>query len=163
MGNIMAMAKAQTPDTPAEHLHHHGDEPHLLREIVRTHQALMQAFSRGTGMPASRFALMRLLAHSPSGGAGVMDLARQLGVNAAAVTRQVQDMERARLVLRRPDARDGRRHAVVLSAKGIRAFEAVHGRTHELERSLSEVIGPRDMAVAVSVLGRLRQFVEDVH
>ena len=32
-------------------LHHTGDEPHLLREIMRTHQAVLNVFSRQVGMP----------------------------------------------------------------------------------------------------------------
>src|SRR5512137_2005549 len=88
---------------------HTGDEPHLLREIVRAHQVLMAGFSREVGMPASRFALMRVLA---DGDAGVTDLARRLGVNAAAVTRQLQEMEAEGLVRRRADPGDGRRSYV---------------------------------------------------
>ena len=140
-------------------LRHRGDEPHLLREIVRTYQLLLAGISRETGMPASRFTLMRLLAVSESD-LGVMDLARQLGVNAAAVTRQVQELERARLVARRADPRDGRRSYVRLSPKGRALFGKIHERNHELERALSSVLGKREQAVAVAVLGKLRGFLE---
>jgi len=142
-----------------EETHHRGDEPHLLREVVRTYQALMAGFSRETGMPASRFALMRLLAVAESG-IGVMDLARQLGVNPAAVTRQVQELEREGLIRRHADRTDKRRHHVSLSPKGRRRFEAIHGRTHELERSLSSVLGDEEMRRAATVLTKLRAFIE---
>jgi DNA-binding MarR family transcriptional regulator len=145
--------------TASEDLHHRGDEPHLLREIVRAYQVLMSGFSREMGMPASRFALMRLLAVGEAD-VGVMDLARQLGVNAAAVTRQVQELERERLVRRRADTRDGRRSHVRLSPKGRRLFEEIHERTHELERSLSSVLGAEEMRGAAVVLTKLRTFVE---
>lgn len=141
---------------------HQGDELHLLREVVRTHQVLMAAFSRGMGMPASRFALMRLLAVSENG-VGVMDLAAQLGVNAAAVTRQVKELERDGLVRRRPDARDGRRHYVSLSAKGARLFEEMHERSHGLERALASVISTGEMTAAAAVLAKLRDFVGTLH
>ena len=140
-------------------LHHRGDEPHLLREIFRTYQVLMSGFARKTGMPASRFALMRLMALSEED-VGVTDLARRLGINSAAVTRQVQELERERLVTRRADRRDGRRSYIKLSAKGRRQFEEIHERTHELERSLSAVIGDEEMRSAALVLSRLRTFVE---
>jgi DNA-binding MarR family transcriptional regulator len=142
-----------------EVLHHRGDEPHLLREIFRTYQVLMSGFARRTGMPASRFALLRLLALS-EGEVGVTDLARKLGVNSAAVTRQVQELERERLVGRRADSRDGRRSYVRLSAKGRKQFEEIHERTHALERSLSSVIGDEEMKGAALVLSKLRAFVE---
>lgn len=138
---------------------HRGDEPHLLREIVRTHQVLMAGVSRETGMPASRFALMRLLAVADAD-VGVMDLARRLGVNAAAVTRQVQELERERLVSRRADPTDGRRSCVKLSPKGLRLFEEVHERSHALEKSLSSVLSAEEMANATLVLTKLRSFVE---
>jgi DNA-binding MarR family transcriptional regulator len=140
-------------------LHHRGDEPHLLREVLRTYQVLMSGFARQTGMPASRFALMRLLAVSEKN-TGITDLARHLGINPAAVTRQVQDMEGEGLVRRLADSKDGRRSHIRLSPKGKRLFEEIHARTHELERALSSVLGVEEMRSAAIVLMKLRTFVE---
>ncbi len=137
-------------------------EPLLLREVMRTHQVLMNGFSREVGMPASRVALMRLLASALPDDVGIMDLARRLGINAAAVTRQLQEMESERLVLRRPDARDGRRCNVKLSAKGLKLFQTIQNRSHELERSLASAIGPGEMTAAADVLARLRRFIEEL-
>ena len=147
--------------TRFEKTHHRGDEPHLLREVFRTYQVLMTGFSRATGMPASRFALMRLLAVTDTN-VGVMDLARQLGVNAAAVTRQVQELEHERLVSRRADPKDSRRAYIRLSSKGRRLFEKIHERNHELERSLLSVLTAEEMASAAMILTKLRTFVEDL-
>jgi DNA-binding MarR family transcriptional regulator len=143
-------------------VHHRGDEPHLIREVIRTYQVLMAGFSREIGMPASRLALMRLLAFADAD-VGVMDLARQLGVNAAAVTRQVQEMEAERLIRRHPDPKDGRRSYVRLSPRGRTLFEGIHDRSHALERSLSSVIGVEEIAAATTVLVKLRTFVEGLH
>ena len=138
---------------------HRGNEPHLLREVIRTYQVLMAGFSREIGMPASRLAVLRILAIT-DGGAGIMDLARSLGINAAAVTRQVQDLERDRLIQRRSDPKDGRRTRLRLSPKGQRLFEEIHERSHVLERSLSAAISADEMAAAAAVLAKLRAFVE---
>jgi DNA-binding MarR family transcriptional regulator len=138
---------------------HRGDEPHLLREILRTYQVLMAGLSRKTGMPGSRFALMRSIAVS-EGEAGVMDLARQLGINASAVTRQIKEMEQESLVVRRSDPRDRRRISVRLSPKGRKVFSEIHQRNHELERALSSILKEEEIAVAVRVLTRLRGFIE---
>ena len=148
--------------THLENLRHRGDEPHLLREVFRAYQALMAVFSRRMGIPASRFALMRLLAITESQ-VGVMDLARRLGVNAAAVTRQVKELERERLVLRRADPKDGRRSYINLSRKGQRLFEEIHERAHELEGALSSALGVEEMRGAAIVLTKLRSFVEGLH
>lgn len=138
---------------------HRGDEAHLLREIIRTYQVLMAAFSREVGVPASRLMLLRLLALS-EGDYGVMDLARKLGINAAAITRQVKELEREQLVLRRPDPKDGRRSYVSLSPKGLLLFEELHARSHELEQSLSSAISVEEMIAAAKVLVKLRTFIE---
>jgi len=140
-------------------LPHEGDEPHLLRELLKTYQVLMSGFARATGMPAARFVLMRLLASSGAE-VGVTDLARRLEVNAGAVTRQVQELEREGLVCRRADPKDARRSYLSLSAKGERVFKAIHERTHELEGSLASVLGADEMRTAATVLVKLRAIVE---
>jgi DNA-binding MarR family transcriptional regulator len=145
-----------------EALPHQGDESHLVREILRTYQVLISVFARETGLPASRFALMRLLANSERG-LGIIDLARQLEINAAAVTRQVQDLEAQSLVRRRADGRDGRRSYVSLSPKGVRLFKQAHDRTHEFERSLSAGVSADEMQSAAKVLAKLRAFVESLN
>lgn len=157
LATIKGMTSSRT--SAFDETHHRGDEPHLLREVLRTYQVLMAGFSRQTGMPASRFMLMRLVALA-EGDVGVMDLARQLGVNASAVTRQVQELEQDQLLRRSADARDGRRRYVRLSPKGRKVFEAIHERTHELERSLASVIGAEELRGAAIVLAKLRAFVE---
>lgn len=143
-----------------EGLQHRGDEPHLLREVFRTYQVLISGFARQTGMPASRFALMRVLALSESD-IGLVELARRLGINPAAVTRQVQELEAEQLVKRRADAKDGRRSYVALSPKGRKLFAEIHERSHELERSLSSALGKEEMAAAATTLANLRKFLEE--
>jgi DNA-binding MarR family transcriptional regulator len=138
-----------------------NERPHLVAEIVRIHQLLMAGFPRETGIPASQFAVMRLLAIADDG-RGTMELARMLGVNAAAVTRQLQALERDGLVRRRADARDGRRSYVQLSAQGVDRFEKIHARAHDLERHLSSAVGPRDLATATRTLARIRARLESL-
>lgn len=139
---------------------HRGDESHLLREVMRTHQALLAGFSREVGIPASRLALMRLLA-TAGRDTGVMELARLLGVNAATITRQVQEMEAEGLIRRRADPRDARRSRLKLSSKGLRVFADLHARSHELERALSARVSAPEIEAAVKVLSQLRECLEE--
>ena len=141
-------------------LHHTGDEPHLLREIMRAHQAVLNVFSRKVGMPASQLTLMRLLAICHPEPMGIMEIARQLGINAAAVSRQVKAMESERLVARCADARDGRRSHVRLTAEGLKIFQELHERAHAFERALSTSVSAKDMAAAVRVLVHVRTALE---
>lgn len=139
---------------------HPGKENHLIREIMITSQALLNVFSREVGMTSGRLALLRLLAVSDPDGVGIMELARLLGVNAAAVTRQVKGMEKDDLVERSADDRDGRRSYVRLTDKGRRLFGLVHDRAHEFEKALCGTAGEEDIAVAVSVLAKVRGAIE---
>ncbi|MDA8308634.1 MAG: MarR family transcriptional regulator [Deltaproteobacteria bacterium] len=139
---------------------HPGKENHLIREIMITSQALLNVFSREVGMTSGRLALLRLLAVSNPDGVGIMELARLLGVNAAAVTRQVKGMEKDDLVERSADHRDGRRSYVRLTDKGRRLFGLVHDRAHEFEKALCGTAGEEDIAVAVSVLAKVRGAIE---
>jgi len=120
----------------------------------------MNGFTREVGMPSSRLALMRILANPLSDAVGIMDLSRRLGVNAAAITRQVKEMENEGLLMRRPDARDGRRSYVKLSAKGLKMFKNIHNRSLDLQRMLALHINSKEMKAATNVLGRLRRVIE---
>jgi DNA-binding MarR family transcriptional regulator len=157
----MILAMISSMEKLGDTLQHRGDELHLLREVVRTHQAMMTAFSRNLGMPASQFALMRVLGTAEKD-FGVMDIAAQLGVNAAAVTRLVQDMESEGLVRRKPDARDGRRNYVSLSAKGTKLFRELHDRSHALERELVALIGADEMKSAAAALSKVREYLRSL-
>ncbi|MBI1751214.1 MAG: MarR family transcriptional regulator [Acidobacteria bacterium] len=141
-----------------EGLSHSGGESHLLREIVRTQQVLMATFSREVGLPMARLGLMRLLAVSDRD-LGVMDLARLLNINAAAVTRQVRELEREGLATRSTDARDGRRSHITLSKKGAILFSKFHNRSHQLEAALARQLNPDELAATIRVLGQLREFL----
>jgi DNA-binding MarR family transcriptional regulator len=145
----------QDPASPA--LVHKGSETHLLKEIMLIHQGIINVFTRKVGMPGARFHLLRQLAISDGEDLGPMDLARRLGVNAAAVTRQLKEMEAQGLVERRGDSRDARRSYVRLSDKGREMFRTLHERAHGFEQSLNRSISDVDMATAVRVLSEVRQ------
>ncbi len=138
----------------------HGDEPHLLRDLYRTSQALFNNLSRIVGISASKLALLRLLAIDLPQGAGTMELARRLGVNAAAVSRLIKEMEEQKWFRCRPDPSDRRRSQVSLSAKGQRLFLQIHERVHEFESSMQQKLTPQDIETAIKVLSEIRDTVE---
>jgi DNA-binding MarR family transcriptional regulator len=125
---------------------------------MRTHQAIVTVFARLVGMPASRLGLMRLIAAS-EGRLGTNELARRLGVNPAAVTRQLQELEADGLLRRTPDPKDGRRSSVALTPNGLTAFRTVHERGHAFERALETELSEKAVGTAVRVLDRLRRKV----
>ena len=143
-----------------EILEHKGDELHLLRGLYRTQQAMLSVIPRIIGISSSRLALLRLLAVEKSKEAGVMEIARRLGINAAAVTRLVREMEEQGWVKRRSDLHDGRRHYVSLTTKGRQAFRKIHERMHAFERLLGETLDTQDVQATVRVLAALRDALE---
>jgi DNA-binding MarR family transcriptional regulator len=144
-------------------LKHKGGEPHLIFEIMRTHHALMNVFSRKVGMPFSRLALLRVLALAFPVEIGILEIARRLNINGAAVTRQIRDMDELGLIARAPDERDGRRCNVKLTAKGRKLFEQIHERQHELEKYFaSGELTLEEIQTAAKVLIRLRSALEKI-
>ncbi len=142
-------------------LHDSGEQPRFLHEIMRTHYVLLSSATRVVGMPPAKLALLRLLAISYPDKIGIMELAKLLEINAAAVTRQVKEAEAERLVIRIPDSRDGRRNYVKLSSEGVRIFTLLHKRAHDFEALLYREIGPRDLEKATRALSKVRIAVEN--
>ena len=141
-------------------LEHSGDESHLILEILNTSKALLSAFSHGTGIPVSQMVFMRILAGVGHEGVGVLDIARMMGVNGAAVTRKVKQMEQRGLVLRRSDRHDGRKSYIRLSAKGRRQFQEVHQRLHAFEDFLGTSLGKEEIETTKRVLSHLRTVLD---
>ncbi len=159
MINYLGMDEQSAALRP-EDLGHHGHESHFLRELVRASQVVLSAFAREVGMPGARLAVLRAVAVAEGEPLGTMEIARRLGVDSAAVTRQLQAMEADGLVRREPDGRDARRSGAVLTEAGREAFLAVHARAHEFEAKLADAVGAEAMAAAALVLGRVRGAVE---
>ncbi len=141
-------------------LEHRGGEPHLLKELYLTNQSLLINLPRIVGTSVSRLALLRLLAIELVGETGTMEIARRLGVNPAAVTRTLNEMEEQKWVRRGPDPKDGRHRLVRLTQKGHREFHRIHERMHELESSIGERLGTQEVESAVKVLVEIRTVVE---
>jgi DNA-binding MarR family transcriptional regulator len=145
-------------------LHHKGGEPHLIFEIMRTHRALTNLFSRMMGIPFSRLTIMRVLALAYPKETGILELARRLNINGAAVTRQIREMEQLGLVASTPDDHDGRRRHIKLSAKGRKLFQQIHKMHHEFEKSFSQGdLKPEEIRTAAKVISVLRSTLEKIY
>jgi DNA-binding MarR family transcriptional regulator len=136
---------------------HTGGETHILKEIFRAHHALLMVFTRKVGIPASRMAVVRMIAVAHPEALGVMDIARRLGINAAAVTRQVSELEGEGLVIRKTDLSDSRKSLIKLSPKGLRIARKYHERMHEFERELVGHMQQGEIETAVRVLSQIQE------
>jgi DNA-binding MarR family transcriptional regulator len=145
---------------PVPGLRHRNGDTHLIREVMLTHQALVNVISRRVGVAPSRLALLRLFAVRNHESLGVMKIARLMGVNVAAISRQVKDLETLGYVRRSDDLRDHRRTSLQLTAEGQKAFEEVHERAHLLETALMSGATTAEIEIAAKILGLLRSVAD---
>ncbi len=136
--------------------HREDDASRFLKELIHTYQSLRNAFGRAVGINSSRLSVMHVLHDSQPQGIGVLDMARSLNVNAAAVTRQLKEMEVEDLIKRTADPRDRRRSFVRLTPKGRRLLMQMHVRGHEFERELVAGIPQDHITIALRVLEQTR-------
>jgi DNA-binding MarR family transcriptional regulator len=79
-------------------------------------------------------------------GASQVELVAELDLDKSKVMRVVDELEAAGLVERRPDPADRRRHALVVTAAGRTAREAVAGELDRIERELFDRLPDADRA-----------------
>lgn len=88
--------------------------------------------------------------------AGPTELARELGVTAAAMTTRVDHMQRRGYVRRGIDRDDRRRHVVTLSARGRQLAEQIMAAQFAAER---EIVGALSEAQQDQLTGLLRRLM----
>lgn len=129
---------------------------HLLREVIVTYRLFLRRLAADVGVTVAQLEVLRQLALT-GGRSTTSALARELGVDPAAVTRLVADLETLELVTRERDARDGRRRPVVLTERGRRETVTLHELLHEREGGLADALDDADLETAVRVLQTVRR------
>ena len=132
-----------------------GHYLHLLREVLLTYRELLRQLTAETGLSGAQFEALRELALA-NGRSTVSALARELGVDPAAVSRLVAGLEQLGLVSRVSDDRDGRRRPVVLTKDGNRLMVTFHTEAHRRESALTAALDPQSIETTMQVLHALR-------
>jgi len=132
---------------------------HLFREVMLSYRAFVRRLSAKTGVSGAQFELLRALALA-DGRSTTSELARELDVDPAAVTRLVAGLQELGLVEREDDARDRRRRPVVLTASGRDFMVKLHGELHAREDALGMQIDPAAVETAAQVLRSIRSVLE---
>jgi DNA-binding MarR family transcriptional regulator len=140
--------------------HHADGGPYLLRELMRTFPVLVQSLAREAGLPPALLALVRQLALASDAPVGVLELARRLGNDPAAVSRQVKQLVERGLARKLSAPADKRLEPVVLTAKGRKLATEAHGRGHALEARLTAALGTTQVKQAALALTSLRELLE---
>ncbi|WEF25178.1 MarR family transcriptional regulator [Paracoccus sp. S3-43] len=120
---------------------------HLMRLLRRSYDAQAEA----VGLTLSR--ARALTALSRINGATQAELAAALDIEAPTLKRQLDALEHAGFVERRPAQGDGRKNALFLTARG--QDNGIVDFTRRMRAELVADIPDRDLAVAQSVLDRI--------
>jgi DNA-binding MarR family transcriptional regulator len=136
-----------------------GHYLHLFREVMLAYRAFLRRMSAQTGVSGAQFELLRQMALA-GGRSTTSQLARELDVDPAAVTRLVAGLEELGLVGRVDDARDRRRRPVVLSPAGRDFMVRLHAELHAREGALAAQLDSTDLETATEVLRTIRGVLE---
>jgi DNA-binding MarR family transcriptional regulator len=132
---------------------------HLLREVLLTYRQLLRQLTAETGLSGAQFEVMRELALA-NGRSTVSELARDLGVDRAAISRLVASLQELGHLSRESDERDRRRQPVVLTEEGRRLMLAFHEEVHQHEAALAGALDPQSVDTAMQVLRTLREALD---
>jgi len=124
---------------------------------VRVHERLLQA--AGVRLDRAGSALLYKLS-AASEPPRVTDLAELLGVDAPTVTRKVQQLERAGLVVRHTDPEDRRATRIGLTAAGRRNLDKVRKARREWLDHLLDGWDGADLTTFAALLGRFSAALE---
>jgi DNA-binding MarR family transcriptional regulator len=136
-----------------------GHSLHLMREVLLTYRLFLRRISDSTGVSGAQFELLRQMALA-GGRTTTSALARELGVDPAAVTRLVAGLEKLGLVTREDDERDGRRRPVVLTPSGREFMVRLHAELHEREAALVAHLDESSVQTTMQVLHTVREVLD---
>lgn len=132
----------------------------LLRQIRATYFDLIGAFGRRVGIRQARLELLAHVRHADE--VSQAELQQRLGVDGAAITRTLKNLETEGLVTRRSDPRDNRFTLVALTERGRRLVEGVIARRAPFEALVTDGLSPDELAVFRRCLERMRANVRDL-
>ena len=126
----------------------------LLQQITRTYFELLPTFERHMGLTRARWHLLKLLFSEEQ--LSQTALQQRAGVDGAAVTRQMKQLEEAGVVARRVDPSDNRVTLVSLTPEGRQLVAGLMERRATFEAQTLAGIDPEEIAIMQRGLSRIR-------
>lgn len=130
----------------------------ILHHLSHTYHEIAAAFERHMGMSRARWAVLNRL--SREGSVTQARLAQVLDVDAAAITRQVKQLEAEALVTRWAAPEDNRFTMVALTAEGHTFIDTQRARRDEFERIVTTGIDADDLDQMRTCLLHIRRNLE---
>ena len=130
-----------------------------LRPVLLQLSRYLRREAHAEGITGGQAALLAQIRTYPE--LGVRDLAAREGVSAPAMTRYLDRMEKAGLVVRTRSADDARRIRLALTPKGVRALRSVRRRRTAWLAERLEGLSPVELAAIDEAIAPLLRLVED--
>jgi DNA-binding MarR family transcriptional regulator len=127
-----------------------------LRPVLLMLNRHLRREAHAEGITGGQAALLAQIRHHPD--LGVRELAAREGISAPSMTRYLDRLERAGLIVRTRSLEDARRVRLALTPKGVRVLRSVRRRrTAWLAEGLQGLSAAEQRAVAAAIepLGRL--------
>jgi DNA-binding MarR family transcriptional regulator len=130
-----------------------------LRPVLLQINRHLRREAHAEGITGGQAALLAQIRACPE--LGVRDLAAREGVSAPAMTRYLDRMENAGLVVRTRSVEDARRIRLALTPKGVRALRSVRRRRTAWLASRLERLSPEELAAIDRAIEPLSRLLED--
>jgi DNA-binding MarR family transcriptional regulator len=130
-----------------------------LRPVLLQLNRHLRREAHAEGITGGQAALLAQVRANPE--LGVRELAAREGVSAPSMTRYLDRMERAGLVVRMRAPDDARRIRLALTPKGVRALRSVRRRRTAWLSERLEGLSPSELAAVDRALEPLLRLVED--
>lgn len=126
----------------------------LLQQITRTYYEMLPTFEQHMGMTRARWHLLKQLFSEEQ--LSQAALQQRAGVDGAAVTRQMKQLEEAGIVSRWIDPRDNRFMLVALTREGRQLVARLIERGAALEAQVMAGLDPSEIAIMQRGLRQIR-------
>lgn len=135
----------------------------LLVQLTRQFQNELFERLRDAGLEDARVSHTHVTAYIRAEGTRLGELAAMARMTPAAMSEQVDDLERLGIVERRPDPSDRRAKLICLTDRGWETMRIGRGVIAEMEREYADLVGPERFEQAASTLNDLLSAIQNRH
>jgi DNA-binding MarR family transcriptional regulator len=130
-----------------------------LRPLLLQLSRYLRREAHAEGITGGQASLLAQIRKGPD--VGVRDLAAREGVSAPAMTRYLDRMEKAGLVVRTRSPEDARRIRLALTPKGVRALRSIRRRRTAWLAERLEGLSARELAAVDAAIEPLARLLKD--
>jgi DNA-binding MarR family transcriptional regulator len=127
----------------------------LLVQLTREMQTELFERLQAAGLEEARISHFHVTAYVKAEGSRLTELAAMARMTPAAISEQVDDLERLGVVERRPDPSDRRAKLICITEAGWETFAVAREVIRDLERKYADLVGEQAFEQAATTLDAL--------